>query len=291
MQAQKKTTHKYTFLVPIIVGILILAGLIMLWPTANANAQCGSQASSCKNCHEVQGQDPVNNDGTGWHQSHAFGDFCYICHGGNQQSTDKDTAHTGMVPPLSDVKAGCQSCHPNDLMDRAQVYATVLGVEVDNTSSGAGQQASTAAQSPVVDKPASSGDANVVNTAGLSSSTTEIADDDPNLVNYVQRYDEIVLGKHPVNWGNVILSVMIGLVLVGGGSYVISNEHLVKISFGDTTKVENEYPTEVAGMLPEIARLKPKTRKTLKTILDHPKKADKVFDLINSIISDEETEE
>jgi hypothetical protein len=291
MRDYKDSIRKYSFLIPSILGILILAGLIAFWPTSGVSAQCGSQASSCKNCHEVQGQDPVNNDGTGWHQSHAFGDFCYICHGGNQQSTDKDSAHTGMVTPLSDVKAGCQSCHPNDLMDRAQVYATALGVELDSSGSGGGQESIPAAQPAGADQSSTTGAANTVNSAGLTSSTTEIALDDPNLVNYVQRYEEIVLGKHPVNWGNVILSVMIGLVLVGGGGYVISNEHLVKISFGETTKVEDEYPTDVAGMLPEIARLKPKTRKSLQKILDHPKKADKVFDLIDSIISDEEAEE
>ena len=93
-------------------------------------AQCGSQASSCKNCHEVQAKDPVNNDGTSWHQSHAFGDFCYICHAGNNQATDKVAAHTGMVSPLADVKASCAQCHPNDLQARAQVYATKLGVQI-----------------------------------------------------------------------------------------------------------------------------------------------------------------
>ena len=70
---------------------------------------------------------PVNNDGTAWHTSHAFGDFCYICHAGNQQVKDENEAHTGMVPPLSDIKASCMQCHPNDLQDRAQVYATALG--------------------------------------------------------------------------------------------------------------------------------------------------------------------
>lgn len=93
-------------------------------------AQCGSQVSSCKNCHEVQGQDPVNGDGKGWHIGHAFGDFCYICHAGNNQAVEKDAAHVGMVPPLADVKAACQQCHPNDLMERAQVYAITLGVDI-----------------------------------------------------------------------------------------------------------------------------------------------------------------
>src|SRR5512141_505750 len=99
--------------------ILVVVGIALALPQP-AKAQCGSQASSCKNCHEVQAKDPVNADGTGWHQSHAFGDFCYICHAGNNQATDEAAAHTGMVAPLSDVQAACAQCHPNELEARAQ---------------------------------------------------------------------------------------------------------------------------------------------------------------------------
>ena len=112
--------HKKLFLMPVIAGILIvIASGIALALTKPAHAaqcgsqvssvlaQCGSQVSSCKNCHEVQEKKPVNNDGTPWHTSHAFGDFCYICHGGNQQATDETAAHTGLVSPLSDIQASC----------------------------------------------------------------------------------------------------------------------------------------------------------------------------------------
>ena len=77
---------------------LVVTASIWLGSATPVNAQCGSQASSCKNCHEVQGEDPVNNDGTAWHPSHAFGDFCYICHAGNNQAIDKAEAHTGHGP-------------------------------------------------------------------------------------------------------------------------------------------------------------------------------------------------
>src|SRR5512135_2670605 len=121
--------------------ILLVCGIALALPQP-AKAQCGSQASSCKNCHEVQAKDPVNTDGTGWHQSHAFGDFCYICHGGNNQATDKDAAHAGMVAPLSDVQAACQQCHPNDLQARADVYAKALGVQVGTGAAAAATSAS-----------------------------------------------------------------------------------------------------------------------------------------------------
>ncbi|HTP11098.1 MAG TPA: hypothetical protein VMP08_22745, partial [Anaerolineae bacterium] len=111
-------------------------------------AQCGSQSSSCKNCHEVKGEDPINAKGD-WHVSHAFGDFCEFCHAGNVQATDKAAAHEGLVNPLGDVKANCSSCHADDYQTRAEKYATALGVTVgaSNTqppaaSSGSSQPSS-----------------------------------------------------------------------------------------------------------------------------------------------------
>ncbi|RME42806.1 MAG: hypothetical protein D6791_16890, partial [Chloroflexi bacterium] len=113
------------------LAMLVVVALALAW-MLNApatEAQCGSSVSSCKNCHEVQGQDPVNDKGE-WHTAHAFGDFCEFCHAGNVQAQDKAAAHQGLVDPFSDVKAGCQSCHPDDYMDRAQKYAAALGVEL-----------------------------------------------------------------------------------------------------------------------------------------------------------------
>ena len=104
--------RRLLYFLAIFTGALVLAAVALWWPQAPAEAQCGSQASSCKNCHEVQGQKPVNNDGSAWHQSHAFGDFCANCHAGNVQATDAAAAHTGMLAPLSDIKANCAACHP-----------------------------------------------------------------------------------------------------------------------------------------------------------------------------------
>src|SRR5512138_2581121 len=139
--------RKQLYLLLASTGVALLAVcLIALATPQSARAQCGSQASSCKSCHEVQGQDPVNTDGTGWHQSHAFGDFCYICHAGNNQAKDKAAAHEGMVSPLADVKASCQQCHAADLQARAKVYADTLGVAV---SSGTAAQATAEPATPV----------------------------------------------------------------------------------------------------------------------------------------------
>jgi hypothetical protein len=263
------------------LALVIVTGFYLTTATP-VKAQCGSQASSCKNCHETQAEMPVNADGTSWHQSHAFGDFCYICHAGNNQATDKATAHTGMVAPMSDVKASCQQCHAEDLDARAQVYASTLGVTLDSDASA----------------PTSGGEVDAVPVIVVSDpnvavnpSSNEIIVDDPNTINYAQNYDEIILGKKPINWGNMILIGMIGLMLVVGGGYVIMREKLVNVSFGDTHKVEGEYPADVIEMLPKIAGLKSRSRKSLKNVLDNPKKADKVLDLMDAVLSEKTDEE
>jgi hypothetical protein len=256
--------------------IVLVTGILLAAATP-ASAQCGSQASSCKNCHEVQGQLSVNADGTGWHQSHAFGDFCYICHAGNNQAKDKAAAHEGMVDPLSDVQASCQQCHVADLQERAQVYASILGVEI-----GSGSGAPATGEPNAVPVSAESAPSVVSN-----QDCEQIVVDDPNVVNYAQNYDEIVLGKKPVNWGNMILIGMIGLIAVGGGGFVVTREKLVNVKFGDTRKVEDEYPADVVEMLSKIAGLKADARKSLKNVLEN-KKADKVLDLIDAVVKKEE---
>jgi hypothetical protein len=269
---------KKPFIIPVAAGIvlILISGLAFLG-VKPVQAQCGSQASSCKNCHEVQGQDPVNADGTGWHQSHAFGDFCYICHGGNQQATDETAAHQGMVSPLADVKASCQQCHAADLDARAKVYADILGVTVGSPSA---LSAATSAPEAVA--------ATIAATPSVASSQScnQLAVNDPNAINYAQNYDQIVLGKKPINWGNMILIGMIGLMVVGGGGFVVTREKLIAVKFGDTRKVEKEYPADVVELLPTIAGLKPNTRKSLKSILGN-KKADKMLDLMDMIVTKE----
>jgi hypothetical protein len=270
--------HKYLSFFLILCGGIVLATLFLWSATNNAQAQCGSQASSCKNCHEVQAEYPVNNDGTSWHTPHAFGDFCYICHAGNNQAMDKVEAHTGMVPPLSDIKASCMQCHPNDLQERAQVYATALGVEIGAGATDPNDGGAT----PIAQQPAAEISAPIV---------TELDFDDPNLVDYVQRYNEIVLGKRPINVGNTILISLIGLVAVGGGGFVVYNEFLSKSSFWKMKNLEFEYPEDVIDMLPVLANLTPQSRKSLQNILENPQKTETMLNLMDKLTSDEKSGE
>jgi hypothetical protein len=243
----------------IITGLFLVVISVGAWlATATpANAQCGSQASSCKNCHEVQGEMSVNADGTEWHPSHAFGDFCYICHGGNSQATEKDAAHEGMVSPLFDIQASCQQCHYDDLEERAEVYAGILGVELSNNTAADPQGA--------------------VDPTDVSSSTgiglmapTDLVVDDPNTVDYVERFNLLVLGQKPINIGNLIVGGMIGVVLLGGGAFVIHNEGWAGVDFD---KVD-QYPSDLVELLPKISKLTPQARKKLADLLSDPAKAD-----------------
>lgn len=241
------------------------------------SAQCGSQISSCKNCHETQGKKPVSADGTLWHKAHAFGDFCSSCHAGNQQSTDQIAAHTGLVPPLSDIKASCQQCHPSDAQARAQVFAVALGVTLGTTDQVKATPAATATPASVAQAPAAQPAAPAQGDAGL--------------VDYVQRYDANALGQVPTNWGNIILLVLAGLLLVGGGALVLRNEKLVVISFKDTRPVDGgQYPSDVVAMIPQLSQLKPAARKSLRRLLGKPEAASDLLASLDKLTGPAATE-
>jgi hypothetical protein len=250
-------------------GLLLIVGSIFLMTATPVKAQCGSQASSCKNCHETQAQDPVNNDGTAWHTQHAFGDFCYLCHAGNNQATDKVAAHTGMVAPLADVDTSCKGCHPNDVLAKAQIYATTLGQQV-------GTGGSAAATSP----PASSAAPATIGTAPTSAPAVVVPAAD--MVDYSHRYDAVALGKTPANIGNIILIALLVVIVLGGGFFVLKREGWINVSFEDPKRVpvKEKYPTDVVEMLPGISRLKPASRRILQNILAKPRVA---ADLLASI--------
>lgn len=222
---------KNAFITLILTGsLLILATGLWLATAQPVAAQCGSQASSCKDCHEVQAQLPVNADGTGWHQAHAFGDFCYICHGGNTQSTDKAAAHTGMVPPLEDVKASCQQCHPKDLDARAKVYFDKLGVApggaTEEKPAQAAPQAACPSPAPIIPEPVNN----------LPADNTLVVAKPARTVDYIARYNENVLGIRTVNWGLIGLVALSVAVVVGGAGFLALKRGWVAVTFVKTAK-------------------------------------------------------
>jgi hypothetical protein len=270
-----------------IIGALIILGaalfavsVIAVFATQPAAAQCGSQASSCKNCHETQAKLPVNADGTGWHQSHAFGDFCYICHGGNSQATEAEAAHTGMVAPMSDVQAACAQCHPNDLQARSDVYTVALGIPASqpNAPAAAASPAAAAVTSETAAAP-------VAPAAPLAAAPASVPND-PNMVDYVARYNQEVLHQQPTNWGNVVL-ILILLGMLAVGVFLINRrEGWISISFTEKKAVGKEYTADALGIADQAEKLTSDGRKALARLLDRTAASD-VLTALDKLSTDE----
>jgi hypothetical protein len=262
-------------IVLLVAAAVLFSAALYLWTAGDAQAQCGSQASSCKSCHEVQQQDPVNTKGD-WHIQHSLSDACANCHGGNVQAADKDAAHQGMVAPLGDVAANCGLCHPGEETALGQRYADQLGVTL-----GAGN-APPSAGTPAAPAATPAGSAAPAGGAPPASGGV--------VVDYNQVYDETVLGQTPVNWGNIIVGVMVVALLAGGGSFVYWNERRLRRLAGKepvkpkpavtTPLVLDDYPLEVLALLPALKRLNPAGLHALTRLLDNP---DEASDLLLSL--------
>lgn len=259
--------------IPIVAGLLIMAVAFII-PAPSVEAQCGSQASSCKNCHEVQGQMPVNNIGD-WHISHAFGDFCEFCHAGNVQAMEADAAHLGMAEPLADIQASCGACHPADTREKAEVYAVALGVTI-----GSGAAAGPAAGEPSQGAPEAGGESAPAAIVVLPASAAA----QEGVIDYGKRYDETVLGIRQINWGNLTLGGMIAVVAIGGGALVLWNERRLRIAAKPGLKAEGEMKEaalpsiegvspEILALLPKIEALNPLGKRALRKLLQDPSTA------------------
>lgn len=102
----------------------VLLGAVLLHPRL-AVAQCGAPTSSCRYCHEVEGQARPFADEP-WHADHAFGDFCADCHGGVRTASDQAQAHEGLSDPLALDHSPCVACH-EDSAKRLDRYNAAHG--------------------------------------------------------------------------------------------------------------------------------------------------------------------
>jgi len=265
--------------------------------------QCGSQASSCKNCHEVKGEDSVNAKGD-WHVSHAFGDFCEFCHGGNVQAADKAAAHEGLVAPLGDIKTNCSSCHADDLQTRAEKYATALGVKIGDTgaggASGGAATTSTTTTQPTT-KPAAS--------AQPAPQTAPQAAPPPAQKPAAAVTNQVVDYTKPagISTGNLVVGLLLVITVVAGGAFVFWNENRLKKL---AAKVSAEYVTnetdqaqvvladlaaelknqpigeikpELAKLLPTLQQLDPRTLRALRIILSDRKRGEELLQSLSLI--------
>jgi len=196
---------------------LVVIGLAVVWllNAPSTDAQCGSSMSSCKSCHEVQAQDPINDKGE-WHTAHAFGDFCEFCHAGNVQAQDEAAAHQGLVDPFSDVKAGCQSCHPDDYTDRAQKYATALGAEIGTGGGGGAPSSGGSDSAPPAQPPAASSAQASLAAPPTDPEAAVAAPSGGEVIDFNQVYvgSREAAGQSGMNKGDALLATLIVLLVV-----------------------------------------------------------------------------
>ena len=221
-------------------------------------AQCGSQASSCKSCHEVAGEDPVNDKGD-WHVSHAFGDFCEFCHGGNVQSPDKAEAHTGMVEPLGDLKLNCSSCHAKDYQAKAEVYATTLGVTLGTKAEPTKAPAAAPATSDATPAPADAQPAPAAapvqqpEAPAVNPETFKATPVSAEVIDYVAQYKSAAL---PVSTSSNTLFiaglVVVGLTIVGGSGVVVWSQKRLPSKAKPATDERSQAMVKLMPMLDKL---------------------------------------
>jgi len=286
------------FLYAMIGGVILLLGAMMVVSAQPVSAQCGTSASSCKNCHETQGKLSVANNGD-WHKAHAFGDFCEFCHAGNVQATAQDEAHIGMVAPLGDVKASCQGCHPDDYDPLAQTYASALGVDL---LAGGGGSANPPADS------AASGDSSCATGTTAVSAPLGGEEIDFNLL-----YAEATTPPPLIsNWGNVILGLMI-LGIVGAffvtawswenwgqkvAGWINKNVNPIPqamaaaavrseggLAVADPAQMEAllAQKPELQKLLPRLLKLPPETLTALDKLLSNPERGSEILTAISQV--------
>ena len=117
---------------------------------------------------------------------------------------------------------------------------------------------------------------------GLVVGSTEVVD-------FSQQYDETVLGKKTINWGDTILWIIILGITAGGGFFVYWNERRLRglpvfASANPKTQEESAqipvvagYSREVSSLLPLIADLNPQGLHSLSKILADPDQANEIL--------------
>jgi hypothetical protein len=184
-----------------------------------------------------------------------------------------------MVAPMTDVQTACAQCHPNDLQARADVYTASLGIPPVSLGAPA------APASPAPEAVATTAADAAPESAGPAAAS--LAPNDPNMVDYVTRYNEEVLNKRPTNWGNVALIVVL-VGLIGGGLFFVNRrEGWISISFSEKKAVGKEYPQDVLGIADQAEKLSGAARKSLARLLAKPAAAAELLAALDRLSTDE----
>jgi hypothetical protein len=289
----------FKLLALITIGLALPLMVLMATPQQDASAQCGSQASSCKNCHEVQGKDPVATKGP-WHIDHAANDYCEFCHAGNVQATDKDKAHVGMVQSGDNLKQSCGGMCHQDFQARADKYIAA-GMKVGG---GAAQPpaAPSGSQAPAATAPAAAAPAQLAQPADppAQSKPAALPPSSGQIVDFNQPKPNLEANRSQVNVGNIVLGVLVVLVFMVGVVIVFSGEGGLKklgawqaqpavaSAYRGTPLPDNwadlvKAKPELAEVLPMLARADSRTIKAIARVLSDPSHGDEALQALGKI--------
>jgi hypothetical protein len=206
------------FLVILLLSVVLaVTGVWLAGDSTPVDAQC-TTPSSCKTCHEVQGQLPVNN-GSDWHQQHAIFDFCEACHGGDRNAVEKSTAHAGLRTTFVQMAPTCRSCHTTELETCLGTYAGELGVDDSSLS----DIIEIAVSAPV-------GSSTILDQIQSGTLVGPQEHPDSTAGSESARISAAGSFESPLN---VVLAVVLGCSLVGGSAFVIWNERRLRRSSGE----------------------------------------------------------
>ena len=245
------------------MGLALSVTVLLAMPQPDVSAQCGSQASSCKSCHEVQGKDPVSKKGQ-WHIDHAANDYCEFCHAGNVQTTDQDKAHVGMVKPGDNLKASCGGMCHQDFQARADKYVAA-GMQAAGAAGGAAQPPAAApsgSQAPAAPAPAQAAPAQPV---ALAQSKPAALPSSGQVIDFNQPKVNLDANPSTVNVGNIVLGVLVVLVLFVGVFVVARGENAFKRFAGWQAQpaVASAYRAPLPGDWEELVKVKPELAEVL----------------------------
>jgi len=173
----------------------------------SAYAQCGTKASSCKTCHEVQGKLKSEYPKALATSSIPFGDFCVFCHAGDTKPRQSSRAIKACRPTRR-LGASCARAHESDCKRARREIRASFGCDAGPGSGGSSTPRGPTPLLPFVAKVARGG--STLDLAGTalfvgSSGLTE---------------SQHLPTSQTVNWGNVTLAALALVLSLGGGSLV-----------------------------------------------------------------------
>jgi hypothetical protein len=116
------------FLSLLTVGVIILLITLSTPATAYADDPIPTpNHGKCISCHENL---YFLHDTGNWYCLKESPMTCAGCHGGNPNATTEELAHTNRMahPVINDNISKCQECHPDECMERLQIFDETAGI-------------------------------------------------------------------------------------------------------------------------------------------------------------------